>query len=175
MRRYNILKWGVYALCVLLLTVFQMQADFYPGFMGATPIFAIPVVISIAMFEGETAGGLYGILAGLIWDCGTGRAFGFNALFLMCIGITVGLLIKFLFRNKILSVFIFTLIFTVFHEFVTWFFFYYLIDNLDIKYAVFHIILPTVVMTLIFVLPFYLGSRIINRKLTVADNSDVQI
>lgn len=173
MRRLNILKWSVYTLCILLLTVFQMQAAFYPSYMGMTPLFVIPAVISIAMFEGETAGGIYGILAGLVWDCGTGRAFGFNALFLMCIGITIGLLIKFVFRNTVLSIFLFTLIFTVIHEFVTWFFFYYMIDNHDILFAIYHIIIPTTVLTLIFALPLYLGARVINRRLTVYDNPDL--
>jgi len=173
MRRFNVLKWAVYALCLLLLTVFQMQAAFYPSYMGMTPLFVIPAVVSIAMFEGETAGGIYGILAGLVWDCGTGRAFGFNALFLMIIGITIGLLIKFVFRNTILSVFLLSLIFTVIHEFVTWFFFYYMTDNHDILFALFHIILPTAVLTLIFALPLYLGTRAINRSLTVSDNTDL--
>jgi rod shape-determining protein MreD len=174
-RRFNVIKWAVYALCVLLLTVFQMQAAFYPSFMGVTPIFAVPAVISIAMFEGETVGGVYGVFAGIIWDCGTGRAFGFNALFLMCIGIAVGLFVKFLFRNTPVSAFMFTLVFTTFLEFVTWFFFYYMTDNRDIIFALLNIMLPTVILTIIFALPFYFGARRINRKLTVSDNNELQL
>jgi rod shape-determining protein MreD len=169
MRRFNALKWAAYAVCVLLLAVFQLQAAFYPRFMDVTPLFLISAVAAIAMFEGETAGGIYGIAAGLFWDAGTGRVFGFNALFLMCIGICIGLFVKYLFRNTALSAFLFTAAFTLTHEIVTWFFFYYMAGNRNIVFALLHIILPTVGLTLIFALPFYFGARLINRKLTSQD------
>ena len=170
MSRFNVLKWAAYALCILLLAVFQLQAASYQRFMDVTPLLLIPAVASIAMLEGETAGGIFGIIAGLFWDSGTGRAFGFNALFLMCIGIAVGLFVKFLLRNTKLSVLLFTVIFTVSHELVTWFFFYYMTGIHDFGYALLRIIVPTTGLTLIFALPLYLGIRVINRKLTSQDS-----
>jgi rod shape-determining protein MreD len=170
MRRYNVLKWAVYALCILLLSVFQLQAAFYPRIMDVTPLFLVPSVVAIAMFEGETAGGVFGIAAGLVWDCGTGQVFGFNAFFLMCIGIAMGLLVKFLVSNKAVSAFLFTAVFTLTHELVTWFFFYYMKGSRDISFALLNVILPTVLLTLIFALPLYFGARRINQKLTSQDN-----
>ena len=171
MRRYNVMKWAVYAFSILLLAVFQMQAAFYPRIMDMTPLFLIPAVIAVAMFEGETAGGIFGVVAGLLWDSGTGRVFGFNALFLMCTGIAIGLFVKFLLKSTPLSSLLFTAAFTVTHEFITWFFFYYMTGKRDIVYAFFHIMLPTAGLTLVFALPLYFLVRLINRRLTSQDSN----
>lgn len=174
-RRFNILKWGAYALAILLLTVFQMQTAFFPRFMDVTPLFVIPALIVIAIYEGETAGGIYGIFAGLIWDSGTGRVFGFNALFLMCLAIAVGLLFKFLLKSTPFWAIIFTAAGTVLHETITWFFFYYMTGNRDFVFAVLNIILPTVALTLIFTLPIYYGIRFLNKRLTDSQDSDISV
>lgn len=171
MGRYNILKWAVYTLLILFFAILQTQLPAYPLIMNITPLFLLPAVISIAMLEGETAGGIYGIIAGLFWDCSTGRVFGFNALFLMIIGIAVGLFIKFLISNIPLSSFVFTLIFTFTHEFITWFFFSYMEGNRDLLFAFLHVILPTVIITVVFAVPIYLLLRKIGRRLT-NDDSD---
>lgn len=170
MRRFNILKWSVYALAILILTVIQLQTAFYPRIMDCTPLFAIPAVLAIAMFENETAAGIYGIFAGLIWDSGTGRVFGFNALFLMCFAIAAALLFEYLLKNTPLSALLFTAIFTAVHEIITWFFFYFMTGDKDFVFAFLHIILPTTVLTLIFTLPIYYGARLINRKLSDTDS-----
>lgn len=170
MRRFNILKWSAYALAILLLTVIQLQLAFYPRIMNCTPLLAIPAVLVIAMLENETAAGIYGIFAGLIWDTGTGRVFGFNALFLMCFAIAVALLFEYLLRNTPLSALLFTAIFTFVHELVTWFFFCFMTGDRDFIFSLLHIILPTTVFTIIFALPLYYGARLINRKLTDSDS-----
>lgn len=174
MRRYNLLKWLVYGFCLLLLAVFQMQAPFYPHFTNITPLFLIPAVISIAMLEGETAGGLYGIAAGLFWDNGTGRIFGFNALLLMVLGVAIGLFIKYLFKPSALSTVLFTALFSFTHLLLTWFFFCFLAGDTDILFALLHTILPTVCVTLLFAAPLYLGAKLINSRLT-EQNSDSPI
>lgn len=170
MRKLNVFKWAVYTVIIVLLSVFQLQASFYPRFMDVTPLFLIPAVIAVSMFEGETAGGIFGIIAGLIWDSGTGRIFGFNALFLMIIGICAGLFIKYLFKNTALNAFLFTIFFTFTHETLTWFFFYYMTATHDIVFAFLKIILPTVCLTLVFALPIFYGARAINRRLTPQDS-----
>jgi rod shape-determining protein MreD len=124
------------------------------------------MVVAIAMFEGETAGALYGVLGGLLWDCASGTAFGFNALFLMFIGITVGLLVNYLFRNTLFSVFLFTAVFSVIIELITWFFFYYMVRDTNIIFVFLMIILPAVLYTLLFTAPLYYGVKQIKKKLT---------
>lgn len=169
MKRYNILKWAVYTLLILFFAVLQTQLPACPRILGITPLFLMPAAISIAMLEGETAGGIYGIIAGLFWDCSTGRVFGFNALFLMIIGIAIGLFVKFLIRNIPASCLLFTFIFTFTHEFITWFFFYYMEGNRNLVFALLHIILPTAAVTVVFAVPIYLLLRFISRRLTNDD------
>lgn len=173
--KINVLKLAVYIVVAILLPVIQMQAAFYPKIMDSTPLFVIPAVIAVSMLEGETTGGVMGLAMGLVWDCGTGRVFGFNALFLMLIGIAVGLLVQFLFHNSVLTALLFTAVFTFVHEFITWFFFYYMAYNRNFGYAVLHIILPTVVLTLVFAAPIYIGARALNRNITVDEDSDVNL
>jgi rod shape-determining protein MreD len=169
MRNKNLLKWVVYTLAVILIAVIQGTPHMLPAIEGAIPVIVIPCVISIAMFEGETAGTAFGILGGLLWDLESGRVFGFNALFLMIICIAVGLLIQQLFRNTIVSALIFCIAAAFIHEFVTWFFFAYLTGNEEFVFAFLRIILPTAAYTLIFILPFYLGARFVNRRFTKAN------
>lgn len=174
MRKINVLKWAVYVIATVLLPIIQMQAAFYPKILDATPLLVIPAVIAVSMLEGETAGGIMGLAMGLIWDCGTGRVFGFNALFLMLIGIAVGLLAQFLFHNTAITALLFTAAFTFIHEFITWFFFYYMTYNRDIVFAILHVILPTIILTLIFAVPIYIGVRAVNRNITI-DDSDLNL
>lgn len=169
MSRFNVLKWGAYALFIIILAVLQMQIPFYPHPSNVTPLFIIPAVISISMMEGETAGGIYGMAGGLFWDAGTGRAFGFNALFLMIIGVAVGLFVKYLFKNTALSAFLFAALFTVTHELTTWFFFCFMTGNVHIGFAFLHTIIPTACVTLIFALPLYFAAYAISSRLTEDD------
>lgn len=166
MSRVNWPKWLAYTLSVLFLSTLQSQTDFFPKIVGMAPLFIIPAVICIAIFEGENIGGIYGIIAGLIWDCGTNRIFGFNALFLMILGICAGLLVKFLFRRSLLTAAVFTVIFTLTHEMVTYFFFYYLTGLKDFVYAFSRIILPTTAYTFVFLFLFYFGVRFLHERLT---------
>lgn len=175
MRRLNIPKWITYALFILFTALIQTQAAFYPRFMDVTPVFLIPAAVFIAMFEGETVGGIYGIAAGLLWDCGTGRVFGFNAFFLMIEAIAVGLFFKFLLKNSLFSALIFTAVITALHETITWFFFYFMTGSRNFIFALLHITLPTTALTLIFALPLFFLVRFINDRLTESNNSDMSV
>lgn len=164
MSRLNLPKWVCYALIILLVSILQSQTDYLPKILGASPLIIIPAVVCIAGYEGETVGGAYGIFAGLVWDCTTGRIFGFNAFFLMILGIIVGLFVKYLFRNTLFAAVIFTAVLTVTHEIVTWFFFYYMTRQQNFLYSFTSIIIPTAAYTLIFVFIFYFVMGLINRK-----------
>ena len=151
-------------LAVILISVLQGTPNALPVIVGVVPLIVIPCVVSIAMFEGETAGAAFGILGGLLWDIENGKPFGFNALFLMITCILISLLIQNLFRNTIVSAIIFCIVATFFQEFATWFFFVYLNGNENFLYAFFFIILPAIIYTLIFILPFYYLTKLLNNK-----------
>lgn len=66
-----------------------------PGFLqlgGAKPVLVVPLLVSVAMLEGELAGALYGVLCGLLLDLGGFTLYGANALLLLVAGCGCGLL-----------------------------------------------------------------------------------
>jgi rod shape-determining protein MreD len=163
MQNKNLLKWTAYTLVVLLAAILQGTPNLFI-IAGVMPLLIIPCVIAISMFEGETPGAVFGILGGLIWDIESGRAFGYNALFLMIMCIAAALLIQNLFRNTIASAFIFCICAVALHEFITWFFFIYLTGDERFVFAFLRIILPTAAYTVIFVLPIYFLVRRVSRR-----------
>lgn len=169
MSRYNIPKWVLYSLVVVALAVLQLQVGALPRLFNVTPIFLIPAVISLSIFENETAGGIFGIVAGLLWDTGTGHAFGFNALFLMIMGLAAGLFVRLLFKKTAISAIFITAIFTFLHLFVTWFFFSYMTSKNGLAYSMINKILPTTLMTVVFTIPIYFLFKIIFKKMTAKD------
>ena len=85
------LKWTAYGLLILGAGLLQMAPRVFPAVFGARPLLLIPIVVSIAMFEGPVGGAAAGIAGGLLWDLYADRLFGFSALFLMAICCACGL------------------------------------------------------------------------------------
>lgn len=164
MKRYNIPKWIIYTLVVIIIAVIQLQTASYPRFFNVTPLFLIPAIIAISMVEDEMVGAIYGLVGGLLWDTTTGNVFGFNALFLMIMGVAAGLVVKLLFKNRVVISILIVAVFTFIHEFLTWFFFWYLESKGSFSYAMLKIILPTVLMTAIFAIPINILFRFMNKK-----------
>ena len=165
MRNMSWVKWAVYAACFILVAVLQFVRSF-PQIFHVTPLFLIPAVITVAMFEGEMAGAVYGVFAGLLWDASAGRIFGFNGFFLMIVGLSAGLLVTYVFRNTMVSSVLLTGGFTLLLEILTWFFFYYITGLGRFAFFFPQVILPTVLYTLPFAIPLFYGARQVNRKLT---------
>ena len=90
-------------LLILGAGLLQMAPRVFPAVFGARPLLLIPIVVSIAMFEGPVGGAAAGIAGGLLWDLYADRLFGFSALFLMAICCACGLLVRLLIRNNLLS------------------------------------------------------------------------
>lgn len=169
MMRYRMaFKWAVYAVGVLLLAVIQGDPHMLPRITDLSPLLMIPCVTAVSMVEGEKAGVAYAVFGGLLWDIGSGAIFGFNAFFLLFMGIAASLLVQFLFRNTVVSSLIFCAGFTFLHEFFTWFFFVYLRGTVNFGAAFLQVILPTVAYTLIFAAPLYYLVRFVSRRFTPA-------
>lgn len=171
MQRYNLPKWILYTVLILILCILQLQISVYPRLFNVTPLFLIPAVISLSMIENETVGGIYGVVAGLLWDTGTGHAFGFNGLFLMIIGLACGLFVKVIFKKSTLSAVIMTAVFTFLHECVTWFFFSYLSGQNDLGKSFLQIILPTTLMTVVFAILIFILFNFVGKKLSKQDTN----
>ena len=109
-------------LVVLAVGILQIS-DVLPTFFGVRFLPLLPLTVVLGMFERETYGLYYGLLAGIIWDMNVGEGDGFNAFFFALVGFTSGLLMTYLMMNNLItasilcgswSLIYFTVSFTVF-------------------------------------------------------------
>lgn len=170
--RKKLLRWLAYAGIFILLAVLQTTPGFLPTIWGSVPVFMLPAVIAVGMQEGETAGAVCGIIGGLVWDAHCTSVFGYNALFLMLLGITAGLLVQFLFRKSVVTSLIFCVCGVVLYELCGWFFFDYMTGRQDFVFCLVHIVLPVAAYTLLFAAPLYYGAVLLGRKLSLSDQSN---
>lgn len=121
------LKWTAYGLLILGAGLLQMAPRVFPAVFGARPLLLIPIVVSIAMFEGPVGGAAAGIAGGLLWDLYADRLFGFSALFLMAICCACGLLVRLLLRNNLWTALLLCAGAGLFQVLCDWFFNYALL------------------------------------------------
>ena len=76
-RKKNSVKWLLYIFSLFLAFILQTTVGFFQVF-GVKPIFILPVMVYISMFEGELAGAVIGIVGGLFWDTAADKLLGFN-------------------------------------------------------------------------------------------------
>ncbi len=77
--RRIVTKWVIYIVLLLLCAALQTM----PGFLqfgDVKAIFILPLCVTVAIHEGEFAGGLFGVLGGLTWDYTAGRTVGIFAI-----------------------------------------------------------------------------------------------
>lgn len=98
-------RYLVYGAVFVFLYVLQCM----PGFLeigGVRPILLIPAAVTLAMFEGEFVGGLYGALAGLLCGLSSPMVFGFDGLLLLCLCVVSGLLVIYLLRRTLMTAYL---------------------------------------------------------------------
>lgn len=143
------LKWTAYGLLLLGAAILQMAPRVFPSIFGARPLLLVPVIISIAMFEGPIGGAAAGIAGGLLWDLYADRLFGFSALFLMAIGCACGLLVRLLIRNNLLSAMLLFAGGLLVQGLTDWFFNYVLLMKDDPLFVLVRLMLPDMGYTLV--------------------------
>lgn len=83
---------------IVLTALLQTTDGLFPRPFGAAAFLLIPAIVCCAMFENETPALLYGLLAGLLWDCAN-LSFNGYAIFLCVIGCAVSAIIRRKMRN----------------------------------------------------------------------------
>ena len=157
------LKWTAYGLLILGAGLLQMAPRVFPAVFGARPLLLIPIVVSIAMFEGPVGGAAAGIAGGLLWDLYADRLFGFSALFLMAICCACGLLVRLLIRNNLLSAMLLFSGALLTQGLMDWFFNYVLWMKEDPLYMLGRMLLPDMAYTLV-VSPLLYGLTLLIAK-----------
>lgn len=102
-RHKNYLSMLVYGLAALAVLLMQTAPHLFLSLWGARPVPIVLLVVCVALCEGAQAGAIIGALSGLLWGIYSFRLFGFDALVLMLIGLTAGLLVEWLLRANLLT------------------------------------------------------------------------
>ena len=97
--RGQIVKWICYALLGLLCAVLQTTPGLFQ-FGAAKPLWLLPLALSVAVFEGEFAGAVFGAVCGLMWDWLAGRTVGMLALELLLLCFAVSAVMQLYFKNS---------------------------------------------------------------------------
>lgn len=98
-----------YLAALLVLYVLQTTPRLLSVF-GVAPVLIIPAAVSIAMFEGELVGGVYGAFAGLLNDMGGGILFGFGGFVLTFFCALAGLAVAHLMHCNVWNAILYVLV-----------------------------------------------------------------
>ena len=162
--RIKLLKYTLYS--IILFFSFIIQST--PGvldFYGIKPNLVLPACICIAIFEGEFIGGLFGFLAGIFCDTAAETIFGFNALFYLVFCTVIGLITIYILRRDTMNAMLLCfggLFLTAFSDF---FFSYVLYQYEGLPGFFYTVIVPPVLLSSIFSLPYYYVFRWLHDKL----------
>ena len=153
-------KWVCYALYLLLLFLLQVTPGVFPAIFGVKPVFLLPAVICAAMFEGEFRGSILAVVAGLLWDTSRLRPFGYFAC--LC-----GLLIVYFMRNNVLTALLYCFGGFLVYELIDWLIYFVPYSNGDAIQALYQVVLPRIVYSMLFVPLFYWLSSKLAKRLAV--------
>ena len=156
---------------VLIFAALQNTDGILPRIFGARFFVLIPLVVAIAMHEGEMSGLFYGLTAGAFWDVCSSGPDGFHAFSLALIGTVTGILVRFIMRNKILTQYCICFISAFTHTVLYWLITIYIPAG-DFRYGkLLGFYLPSAVITIASSFIIYYLVRII---CTITDRSVVK-
>ncbi len=150
----SILMYSVGGLVVLLL---QTAPNVFPTFWYARPTPLTLYVVFVSMFEGAKAGALIGTVSGVLWGLYSFRLFGFDALLLLAIGLTAGLLVEWLLRANFLSAALLGSCAVLLQALLEWLFTYVVFDRENLFSILFQVYLPNCLYTVILIPLMYWG------------------
>lgn len=119
--KYRAAKFAAYAVIAYILTILQST----PGLFqigGIKPALTFGFAVSVAMLEGEFAGGFFAVWAGLLCDFFSYNKFYYNALMLFICCVIVGLLVQTYMRPALMNAVLFTMCAVLLTEVVSFFF-----------------------------------------------------
>ena len=92
--KYKIFRYFAYTLEIIIFFMIERTPRLIPELFGEKPIIIVPILLTIALFEGEKAGLGFGIFIALLMETSTSCNFGFFVILLGILGYIVGLISK---------------------------------------------------------------------------------
>lgn len=152
-------------LLFVLLVFVQYNATFSIKIAHANPMLPLALLVAICMFCSELTGAISGLIVGIFIDSTASTTQGFNATVFMILGLCVTLIIRHLFNNNIFSAVTLCLLCSAVYYLIRWIFYYIgsvsLTENLT---YLMQTILPSVLYTAVFIIPFYYLERYLYKK-----------
>ncbi len=104
MKRYDIFKYTLYVLEILLSFVIQTTPHLLPSIFGEKAFLLLPAVLSAAVFESEIPSVALGLTGGLLADLSYSGSVGFFSIFLVILCYTASRLMADYIRTSFLTV-----------------------------------------------------------------------
>lgn len=114
---------AIFALLIVFTAILQNTKGLFPKIGNASAMLLIPLVISIAMFERDIPGMLFGLFAGFTWDFYSAHIDGYYIIFLTFVGYACAYLISRYMRNNIVTAMVYSLIASLLCSTLYWLFF----------------------------------------------------
>ena len=166
----KILRRLAFFLLILLVASIQ-KIGLLPEIVGLRFMPLLLLVLSVSMFEKETYGLNFGLLAGILVDMNVGRADGTNALFFALMGFVCGLLMTYLMMNNLITASLLAAVFELLYAFYS----YVLHCGLSggTLRELFDFYLPSALMNLLTLPLVYYFVRAVNKQFRMMGNEDV--
>lgn len=163
--KHKIFKWAVYLALIFLLCMIQMTPHLLPAIFGARPVLLIPIVVCIAMFEGDALGITCGIVGGLFWDAIGSRLLGFNSILMLLFAFACAMLIEHLMSRRLVTAMLFCAGALMIWQLADWLCFHVIPGYGSAGYTLLTTGLPVVIYSFVFLFPFYFLVRWMSGKL----------
>lgn len=157
-RRIIAEKYGLYFFLLLLLYVLQNDPNLF-SINGIKPMLALPLAVCVGMMEGEVAGGLFGMMAGLLCDTGSTILFGFQSLIYLAACAAVGLLVIYFMQPSLINSLIFVTVILAARLLLEYFFYFVMWGHADGVLVLLHKMLPVLIYTTVAAFPIYFLTR----------------
>jgi rod shape-determining protein MreD len=147
MEKYRFIRWLAYVIEILVLFVLQETPRLIPSICGARPVLVLPVVLAVAMFEGEISSMFFGLFGGLLVDFGLGSMLGFHGLLLAAVCYGISLIAANLVRTNLLTAMIVSAVVTACVTLLDWACFYVMSGYQEVLYTLTAHYLPIFIYT----------------------------
>ena len=151
---------------VLLFFLVWNTDGMFPKPWGIPAMLMVPLVISIGMFERETAGMFFGLFAGLLMDAFSSQTVCFHSVMLTAAGYFSGVLITRLMRNNLKTCLLLNVVFLFVYNTLFYFINYHSAVSDLIPYVYSDVYVASVFYTMLFVPFVYWIIRAIFKKST---------
>lgn len=161
-------KHLIYSAVFLLVYIIEAAPHKFLTFFGTTPDLIIICVVLYAIFEGEKAGAILGLVIGLLCDVQS-KIIGFNAIQFMILGYITGVLMQRLLRRNVITSISLCIACTFLSSMLTYIFFFLLWGDRNFIFAFLYIILLKAALSIPFSALFYNGFKYLKQNVFIGD------